>query len=415
MVQLRRRWVVADGLTLSRAQSLIRLGWAVAELRGRAWFQESDPGRMSAPMPRRADRSLPLGDERSAEEQLIESVRLTPVLADDAELSFDGVGTAILDGQKHPAVQPCSMADRVAQLAAALPADKHEPAWAATWSAFTEAIYEWDARIQDTLAGGIYGESAAYQLGRGLAECTWALDPSSGNEVSSWAFLLSGERCITLSGLVQRLAGVLEDPLIVRAIQGSLRTWSQVATDEQWRAGGAPIMLRKQALLWRDLLLGGVKPQSLVKPLSIANTVKTIRPLVRSVWLQLSGAFASVAMLSVGAWLLSKGHGVPGPLGQLVAGLGAFGLSGSALSARAKTATNQLPGKVREAVDADLVVEDATIAPRAPTHRLRADNVPGRLAPPGSSAEPLSINDVAAEIDKARNLAQIRRASQPAQ
>ena len=46
------------------------------------------------------------------------------------------------------------------------------------WEAAAEAIYYWDEQIQDGL--GVSAELlAAYQLGRGLAEAFWALDPDA--------------------------------------------------------------------------------------------------------------------------------------------------------------------------------------------------------------------------------------------
>ena len=384
---------MAETLDVSRAQDLIRLGWAVAELRGRVFYRDRDPGVPRLPLPVRTGHALPLADERTAEEQLIEVIRLVPVLAAATDLCFAGGGTALRDGQQQTAVQPCSLADRVAQLAGSVPKDQSAAGWRSDWNAFTEALYQWDAQIQDTLAGRSFGESSSYQLGRGLAECTWSLDPDSGDESSSWAFLFGDERCLAITGLVNRLASVL-DALTTQAIKGSLRTWHLVASNEQWRGGSAPIFLRKQALTWRDLLVGGVSPNSLVESKASVLRLATIRPIVRSVWIQCALGALSVAVISVGAWYLSQKHGLPGPLGQVVAGLGALGLTGSALLARAKTAANQLASKVRSAIDTDLAVEAATVAPNPPNDRAVRSQMPGRFAPPGSSSEALTLRDV---------------------
>jgi hypothetical protein len=70
---------------------------------------------------------------------------------------------------------------------------------------FTEALYQWDAAIQDHLASASFGESSAYQLGRGLAECSWALDPNwPPNEVMGWEHVLGSERCVALTRLLER-------------------------------------------------------------------------------------------------------------------------------------------------------------------------------------------------------------------
>src|SRR5205814_772266 len=60
-----------------------------------------------------------------------------------------------------------------------------------SWKKFTDALFYWDAKIQDklTLQPTL---SAAYQLGRGLAETSWALDPANAeaeDDWRSWVFL----------------------------------------------------------------------------------------------------------------------------------------------------------------------------------------------------------------------------------
>ena len=156
-----------DALALSDAQDLIRLGWALAELRGRLEFGDSDIGRLQTSLPRRTDQALPLADERSITEQLIAAKKLIVPLAERAKLSFDNDGASIVDADGHPSTAACSVAVRVVQLADDVPEGHDSPERAKAWHAFTEALYKWDARIQDTLAGSSFGGSTAYQLGRG--------------------------------------------------------------------------------------------------------------------------------------------------------------------------------------------------------------------------------------------------------
>lgn len=46
------------------------------------------------------------------------------------------------------------------------------------WSALTEPFYRWDAHTHDDLAALSFGAASACQLGRGLAELYWALNPT---------------------------------------------------------------------------------------------------------------------------------------------------------------------------------------------------------------------------------------------
>ncbi len=59
------------------------------------------------------------------------------------------------------------------------------------WEDLAELLWRFDAHIQDRLSANSETQACAYQLGRGLAETYWALDPylAAGGS-SSWDFLL---------------------------------------------------------------------------------------------------------------------------------------------------------------------------------------------------------------------------------
>ena len=199
-----------------------------------------------------------------------------------------------------------------------------------------------------------------------------------------------------MTRFIDRLSTTLDDPAKVQALKGSLAKWHEVAANEQWRADPAPKFLRDQAVLWRDLLVGELSPTALVQQKTRVLRIGTIRPLVRTLLPQVALIALSAIVFSIGAWLISSHH-VSGPLGQIVAGLGAVGVTGSALSTKAKSYTNQLGSKVRDAVETDLVVEAATVVPKPPREARRQQ--PGRLAPPGSSSEPITIESLNLKVD----------------
>src|SRR5215831_10933893 len=155
----------------------LRLGWYVAEVRGR-----SRPGGPRPPgdeLPSRGDHVLPLRIERTAPELRAEAQAILHKLSGD--LGVDAV-TDHDPAQSRTAV--------IGQQADALAAAEPQSAAAvAAWQALTA---ESDLR------------AAAYQLGRGLAEMYWALDPDAACDPlmpECWTFLLGAHRCEELTRL----------------------------------------------------------------------------------------------------------------------------------------------------------------------------------------------------------------------
>ena len=67
----------------------------------------------------------------------------------------------------------------------------HKQSDEGAWNTLSNKPYRWDAAIQDRLAL-LPAQSAAYQLGRGLAETFWALEPRimESTDPRSWELLL---------------------------------------------------------------------------------------------------------------------------------------------------------------------------------------------------------------------------------
>ena len=81
-------------------------------------------------------------------------------------------------------------------------------------------------------------QAAAYQLGRGLAEVYWALDPAATCDPPApdcWVFLLGASRCKELARLAGRLSGYF-NPYCCPALAGTLRLWQSVAGDRSGEA-----------------------------------------------------------------------------------------------------------------------------------------------------------------------------------
>ncbi len=138
--------------------------------------------------------------------------------------------------------------------------DRDKDGW---WKKLDEFMWVWDAAIQDSLATRDFGTASAYQLGRGLAEAYWALDPQAKpGTPHSWSFLLGKNRAEALSLLCRRLAASI-GKVASDAVATSVDQWQVVAqSPDQYQNASAT--LGEQLLIWRDLLLTQRDPTSYV-------------------------------------------------------------------------------------------------------------------------------------------------------
>src|SRR5215831_13395301 len=373
-----------------RAQVLMRLGWAIAELRGRVYFRPADPGCIVGKAAPRIQHSLPLYFERSPKELLIETKQVVQELARQAGLELDGNG--MKDSCGATAAQ-CTAAARVCELASKVSEGQSE-SWRASWNAFTLALYQWDAAIQDRLASASFGESSAYQLGRGLAECSWALDPRRGpNHVMGWEHVLGSVRCVALTRLLERLVPVVPAET-VSAIKGSLAAWQRVARDRHWREDTTPpasVYLRRQVDVWRDLIIGGTDPRVFARPPATVQHVANIFPIIRGLRVQLVTGLLSVCVLGAGVWSITE-YGNSKLWAALVSALGIFGITTASLLASVKKKATGLVESVRSAIAADEIAKAATMIPDRP--KGTTVKGPGKLSTPGSFAEPITLRKI---------------------
>ena len=341
---------VAD---ITEVRASFRLGWAVAEVRGRARLGPEDPGAPQRPDLDRRGHALPLALERSSIEQAIEAREVLASLARQLkvdvplrELTGQGRGTSHASSRLHGLLNR----PRLSQ---------------GQWAVFSEFMWAWDARIQDVLAAGSFGRSSAYQLGRGLAEVSWALDTDAPvNSVGSWQFLLGERRVELLSGILDRLARYFH-PLTSPAIKGSLGAWRDAAGRAAVRHDPESVrVLRRQVRLWRDLILIAGDPRTLIRFRDGIITARRFRVgwrLAMALWPQLAIGALSIGGL-VGAALLISDSNSGGAVAAIVS---AVGLTGSTLTAKAKSSAQLLFEQAKAGYSEQLAIDAATILPEA--------------------------------------------------
>jgi hypothetical protein len=238
----------------------------------------------------------------------------------------------------------------------------------AAWRQMADLFYAWDAHVQDALAARSFGTSSAYQLGRGLAEAFWALDPTAAapDDARGWGFLLGPARRTALTRLLDRLAPQLP-ALTADAVSWSLQRWSDVAADAAWRGGSDAIpCLAQQARVWRDLLLTGREPAAMVDSGALLRRARNLWPVVRSFLPEVGILALSVGILS-GAAALLGGHNSGHAEAAALAVLGATGISGAGLAAKAKDSAHQVLDHLRTELNRDVVRTSVTILPPLPS------------------------------------------------
>jgi hypothetical protein len=266
---------------------------------------------------------LPLRIERTPAELRAEAQAVLGKLS--GELQVDTV-TVNDQEQSRTAV----IGEQTAALAAAEPGTT---AAAAAWNALSASIFELDSHAQDTLTAQSDMRAAAYQLGRGLAEAYWALDPGAACAPLTpqcWEFLLGEQRCEELARLVGRLSGYF-NPYCAPAVAGTLRLWQSVAGDPEWRKG-AQDYLYGQLRRWYELLVLGQDPSTLIPPYALLRDWRAASHALRALWVQLVTAAISIGLvIALIALILGGSNGSASASLKAVFGVvGVVGLSAAA-------------------------------------------------------------------------------------
>jgi hypothetical protein len=290
----------ADADSVSPA---LRLGWSLAELRGR-----NDPHAIEdspTSLMGRKGHALPLGPERTSPEKEIAWERALEVLATNLHVNPE---VSVAAGSQMLKSYSEQVKDMAIQLADHREHDRSDLV-EQSWDKLAELLYRWDAEIQDALSAASQSQASAYQLGRGMAEIAWNLAPDqdSPNDPTSWDFLLGPARRAILSRFLGHLSGYF-DPLTAPAIAGSLEAWSEVAQDAGWRSQPDAVpKLRDQIHRWYELLVLRQDPKSLVRPYALLKDYRVVFKTIRIYWQQvLTGALAIGALAALGTFICGE-------------------------------------------------------------------------------------------------------------
>jgi hypothetical protein len=445
---------------------MVRLGWCLAEVRGRNRPGAGLPG-LPLNLPPRANHELPLEIERTEAERRIEVQKVLSVLAQQSTVDAGDPNppsfTAQLDSAaktlalaaapgvtahgaaKSPPAPASAPADSAApsvpatsapasvpgdgaapslpptpapasapaggpapgvpaaSAPASAPADGAAPSLPPTpapasapadgaappagsvagdWDALEEVVYQFDAQIQDTLATRSLTVAAGYQLGRALAECYWALDPSQLPDKpvtwESWSFLLGEERTREIGRLLGRLSAYFH-PYTAAAIAGSVQVWKNVAASADWlKEPDVYPKLYEQIRGWYELILLKQDPTTLIRPYQILRSYRLVWRTLRGFWFQLLVAALAAGAVGVFAWLLTKPSFSAGVKTVLVT-IGIAGISYAGLAAKVKNEAQATLARLKQDAYTDLITESITTAPLPP----RSVQAPkGVLIPP---------------------------------
>jgi hypothetical protein len=321
----------------------IRLGWAVAELRGRCW--PAGPRPATSSLPRSPAHTLPLRSQRPTDAARLSAVRTLVSLADGLHIPADDVEAALTEDRP--------------------------------WEEQSNFVFDLDARIQDSLTTRSENAANAYLLARGLAECYWGLGPDETWRVdgedtgASLRFLFGHDRRRELTRMLGRLEHGQAHPLSPAAISGSIEAWGRVADDPTWAS--APDLreqLYEQVRRWYQLLVLGQDPTTLVKPYAKLSGPHGVRRALRLYRPQILLGFVAVALIF--AFLVLRDDVSLGWLPSLFAALGLGGVALSGLLARARNTAEKLATRLRQDAYTDLVAVAVAAVPEYPGERDRA-------------------------------------------
>jgi hypothetical protein len=236
------------------------------------------------------------------------------------------------------------------------------------WGDLAELIWEFDAHIQDGLAAVSESLASGYQLGRGLAETYWALDPAApADGATGWCFLLGTDRCAELSRLAGRLGSYLNQ-YTAPAIAGSINVWQTVADNQAWRDNkDAQPALYTQIRRWYSLIILGQDPTTLIKPTDIIRDYRTIFRTLRWFLPELAALAVGLAALAFLIYYLTD-HARTLP--TVISGILSFtGLSVAGVASKLKNSEQALLTRLRQDAYTDLVAIAVQSAPRPPEPR----------------------------------------------
>jgi hypothetical protein len=318
-------------------RTAIRLGWAVAELRGRCW--PDGPRPTTASLPVHPEHTLPLRSQLRDDAARLSAVRTLVSLAGELQIPVDDADESLADGRP--------------------------------WPEMSTYVFDLDARIQDSLTTRSETAANAYLLARGLAECYWGLGPESEwrfrkeDTGVSLRFLFGQDRRRELTRMLGRLESGQMHPLSASAISGSIEAWGKVADDPVWSS--APTLrddLYEQVRRWYQLLLLRQDPTTLVKPYARLSSPHGFRRALRLYRPQFLMGFAAVTLIAL--FFVVRDQFGGGWIPSLVGFLGVSGVALTGVLARAKNTAERLATRLRQDAYTDLVAVAVASVPAYP-------------------------------------------------
>lgn len=367
----------------------LRLGWLMAEVRGRA--RPDSPAHILLSPMARGHWAPPLASERSPAEREVESQHALQAVA--GQLNVDAKIPAKLITELSAAYTPPAgisphfsgaMQSLGKGITTLRPQGDEQPSadYTKTWNTFANLIYHWDAAIQDSLLSRSDHLANAYEVGRAVAETFWALDPSAPATVVdagsdkllpnpvSWQFLLGDGRRSIISSLLGRLAPYFA-PLTAPSVISSVEVWGTVVAERikgsrkentWWKAPDAQLKLSAQVANWYSLLVAGLDPQTLLKPYAVLRSWKIFKKTFRVFGLEMAiGLAGAGALAAFGLLTATSGHSEA--LKIVVAGLGLLGVTSASLQARLKATTQSVVGRLSQDLSTDLIANQITVTP----------------------------------------------------
>lgn len=332
-----------------------RLGWNLAELAGclrDARPIPAEPGHLER-------KWLPLGQERSETEQLVEYTATIDDLA--VELNIQILAQDLPNARRNVDETAAGWLKRAAyDLVVPTPTTPERTVIARDIKKF---LYKCDAHFQDRLSAR-EPLSAAYQLGRGVAEIRWGWAfgaTDRGNRAIRDA-LLGKSRGTVIDRLLTRLDAYY-DPITFHAIECSLAQWRPItAALDDTPDGAWQKALRKQGTVWHDLILGQRDGASLVSPQDILSKPASLFPILSRLAPEVGlTAIGAALLVAAAAWLASPGG--ENAVTAIAGLLGIAGVTAAGISAKARARAMNLIDTVREELYRGLVADKAVKLP----------------------------------------------------
>jgi hypothetical protein len=358
----------AQTVSPNDSAAALRIGWTLAEVRGRL-----DPKADQTDKPKQPPPALLLdgSNERSSVERQVEAVKILATLSKGGPIDFAAnilsFKTDWATGTSADAVKTLTASEMLRYLVACLIWSRTAKDLSGTlgatpaldqdnkdtqdicWTRLALFLWAWDEAIQDQFATQNFGTASSYELGRALAESYWALDPTATSGPSSWSFLLGQDRVNALIENCRRLAPVI-GTTTAGAVESTLSSWGTVAA-KPGDYEDPKSALEAQIICWRDLLVTGRDPLTMVDSHDLEKVARRPWPLFRAFAWEIALVLAGGLLIGLAAAYLSKAGAT------VLSVLGAVGITASALVGWAKSNVQKVADRVRDTVNLDAVIQ----------------------------------------------------------